>query len=305
MDLNRMHEFVVIARTKSIKKAAGELNLSPATLGIRFHNFEQSLGITLFQKDHLPLELTKEGEFFYKDTVPIVEDYLELKKELVSFDRTAFSSLRIVNLGAGLPFFLGPFLDMINSKYPYMQLDILDDTQYAIKDGLLSGEIDFYFANAPTDLHYAGIQKFLISHPMPSVLLPSGHRLASKPSVSLKELDGERFILYPPTKESCVREFQMKNLDAARIRYSLYEHHSSAAFYELLVPIQKGIILSPTPFLKEPPNTIALPVHDIIHPSASYLFYCDNTQKPEIKMFVSTFTSFIKEEIRHDHTKPL
>jgi DNA-binding transcriptional LysR family regulator len=305
MDLNRLHEFVVITRKKSIKDAAGELNVSPSTLGIRLHNFEQSLGITLFQKDHLPLELTKEGEFFYKDTAHIVKEYLDLKKELAAFDRTAFSSLRIVNQGSGLPFFLGPFLDIINSKYPYMQLDILDDTQYSIKDGLLSGEIDFYFANALINLQQAGIQKFLISHPVPHVLLPSGHRLASKPSVSFSELDGERFILYPPTKESCVRDFQLKNLAASGIRYSIYEHSSSSAFYELLVPIQKGIILSPTPFLKEPPNTIALPVQDIIHPSASYLFYCDNNQKPEIKMFVSTFNNFIKEEIRHDHTKPL
>jgi DNA-binding transcriptional LysR family regulator len=305
MNLNRLHEFVVISRTKSIKKAAEELKLSPSTLGIRLHNFEQSLGITLFQRNHFPLELTKEGKFFYKDTIHIVEEYLNLKKELTSFDKTAFSSLRIVNLGAGLPFFLGPFLDMINSKYPYMQLDILDDTQYSIKDGLFSGEIDVYFANALIDLHHAGIQKFLISHPMPYVLLPSGHRLASKSSVSLKELDGERFILYPPTKESCIRDFQIKNLDAAGIQYSIYEHNSSPAFYELLVPIQKGIILSPTPFLREPPNTIALRIHDIIHPSASYLFYCDNNQKPEIKMFVSTFTNFIKEEIRHDHAKSL
>jgi hypothetical protein len=77
MNLNRLHEFVVITRKKSIKDAAGELYVSPSTLGIRLHNFEQSLGITLFQKDHLPLELTKEGEFFYKDTAHIVKEYLD------------------------------------------------------------------------------------------------------------------------------------------------------------------------------------------------------------------------------------
>lgn len=305
MDFNRLQEFVMIADNKSIAKAAKELHVSPATLSARFHTFEQSLGITLFEPGGPEMSLTRAGSVFYKDAVKIVREYQILKKELASANDKAFSSLRIAISGSGLPFFLGPFLDIINARYPQSQLDLIDDTFYSITEGLFSGQVDFYFASVLNQFKPAGISRFLVSHTQPHVLLPSTHRLASGISVSMKDLDNERFILYPRTKEHCIRDFQLANLQAAEIRYSQYEHNTSTPFYELLVPIQKGIILSPTPFLNVPPNSVALPVSDIKYEAPSCLFYYPGNAKPEIKLFVSAFTNFIKEETRHEHTKTL
>lgn len=305
MDLDRLEEFIVIAEHKSIKKAAAALQLSPAALGARCRSFEQSLGTTLLERKSSGLELTAEGSLFYPDAVRIIEEYRQIRTELSAYGEIAFSTLCIANLGKGLPFFLGPFLDIINARYPYTQLNIVDDTVYSISEGLRSGSVDLYFAPALSQFNPPGIIKFLVSHTQPYILLPVGHRLSSKAAVSIKELDHERFILYPPTKETAIRDYQLANLKAADIHYTVYDHHSSTAFYELLVPIQKGIILSPTPFLREPPNTVALPVTDIPHEAASYLFYCPGSQKKEIHSFVSAFTKFIREEINHDHTKPL
>lgn len=321
MDFNRLQEFVRIADNKSITTTAEELHISSATLNARLRTFEQSLGISLFDRrssaggqtgGSFPkaqgsgeLCLTKAGALFYKDAAKIVREYKALEKELASANEKSFSGLRIAISGSGLPFFLGPFLDILNARYPQSQLDLLDDTVYSITEGLRSGQVDFYFASVLNQFKPAGISRFLVSHTQPHVLLPSSHRLASNISVSLKELDGERFILYPETKEHCVQDFQLVNLQAAEIRYSLYEHNTSTSFYELLVPIQKGIILSPTPFLNIPPNSVALPVHDIKYEAPSYLFYDSNNARPEIKLFISAFTNFIKEETHHEHTKAL
>ncbi len=64
MDLERLNEFIVIAEKKSIKKAAGELLLSPAALSARLCAFERSLGITLFNRSVSPLALTSDGSRF-------------------------------------------------------------------------------------------------------------------------------------------------------------------------------------------------------------------------------------------------
>lgn len=321
MDFHRLQEFVMIADCGSIAKAAEELHISSATLSARLRSFEQSLGVSLFErrgsasaqsKNDSPkkpgsgeLGFTKAGTLFYKDAVKIVREYQVLTQELVSANEKTFSSLRIAVSGSGLPFFLGPFLDIVNTRYPQSQLDLIDDTFYPITEGLLSGQIDLYFASVLNQFKPAGISRFLISHTQPHVLLPSSHGLASSVSVSMKELNNERFILYPETKEHCIRDFQLANLQAAEIHYSLYEHCTSSSFYELLVPIQKGIILSPTPFLNIPPNSVALPVNDIKYEAPSCLFYDPKNVKPEIKLFISAFTSFVKEETRHEHTKAL
>lgn len=321
MDFNRLQEFVMIANHGSFTKAAKELGISSATLGARFRTFEQSLGVALFEhrrsvsgqsasnisnnQNSGELSLTKAGALFYKDAVKIVREFQTLKEELAYANEKTFSSLRIAISGSGLPFFLGPFLDIINAKYPQSQLDLIDDTSYSITEGLLSGQVDFYFASVLNQFKPAGIARFLISHTQPHILLPSSHRLASNMAVSMKNLNNERFILYPEMKEHCIRDFQLANLQAAEIHYSLYEHNTSASFYELLVPIQKGIILSPTPFLNIPPNSVSVPVNDIKYEAPSSLFYNPNNAKPEIKLFISAFTNFIKEETRHEHTKAL
>lgn len=305
MNLNRLQEFVMIKESGSITKAADILALSPAALGARLRTFEQSLGFSLFERSRSTLVLTPEGERFYKDAKKIETEYQKLKKELLSIEKAPFSSLRIAIVGSGLPFYLGPFLDLVNARYPRIQLDLIDDTHCSIEDGLLSGQVDLYFAPVMDSFHAAGITRLLISHTRQHVLLPANHRLASKQDVSLRELENERFILYPSTCETCVRDFQLANLKASGIHYSLYEHNSSTTFYELLVPIQKGIIISPDAFLNVPPNSVALPLTDAAYEAPSALLYCRNSGKPETDRFVTEFLRFIKGETSHEHRKAL
>nr|WP_296831006.1 LysR family transcriptional regulator [uncultured Marvinbryantia sp.] len=82
MDLERLNEFIVIAEKKSIKKAAGELLLSPAALSARLCAFERSLGITLFNRSVSPLALTSDGSRFYEDAREIIRRFNALKQEL-------------------------------------------------------------------------------------------------------------------------------------------------------------------------------------------------------------------------------
>ncbi len=318
MNFDRLKEFILIADTGSIREAAKELDLPAATLQARCRTFEKTLGFPLFERrsrgslpsqesckaasDYLPdrsrsdVTLTKSGAMLYKNAVQIIKEYETLKEELSSISSLAFASLTIAVADYGLPFYLGPFLDLLNTHYPQMQLDILDGSQYTIAEGLTSGHIDLYFASVPDFYRPEGIARHLISRPQPCVLLPSCHRLASRSSVSVRELARERFILYPETKETCIRDFQLANLKAAKIPYSLYEHHTSPSFYELLVPVQKGIILSPTPILHMPPNTAAVPLTDLKYRADSCLFYHKHSRKPEVTYFVNAFVRFISEE---------
>jgi DNA-binding transcriptional LysR family regulator len=82
MDLDRLSEFVLIAEKKSIKKAADELGIAPATLSSRLKVFESSLGTDLFARNNSGLSLTVEGQNFYTNVSPIVGKYQKLKNEI-------------------------------------------------------------------------------------------------------------------------------------------------------------------------------------------------------------------------------
>lgn len=304
MDLNRLEEFTIIAKHLSIKKAAKELHVSPATLSSRLNNFEKSLDTNLFIRSSSSLTLSHSGKKLLTDALSITQSVKKLKDEIRNDSSTDFKHLRILVVGFGLPFYLGPYLDIVSKKNPALQLDIVDDKFCSIEEGLKNNLIDLAFA--PTMAHTCaeGIIRHVLATSHQYVLVPEFHLLANASSLSLKDLDGETFILYP-NENSSLRSFQVENLNSAGIRYQTYESSTSANFYQLLVPIGKGLVLTPFHSFMDLPKTRNIPIRDISFPAPSTLLYAKEHIRPEAKVFVHDFLNFVKETSSHDHRKTI
>ena len=305
MDLNRLEEFTVIAKHLSIKKAAEELQISSATLSSRLNTFEKSLGVALFYRNSNGLVLSPAGKKLLKEAISITQSVQALKKDIKHSASTEIAHLRIMVVGLGLPFFLGPFLDIVSKKNPNLQLDIVDDSYCSIEEGLKNNTIDLVFA--PTMSHTCpdGIIRHELATAHQYILMPQSHPLAEASSLSIKELDGETFILYPNRASTVLRNFQIANLASSGIRYKIYESDTSAAFYQLLVPIGKGLIITPFHILNDLPNSRTVPIRDIPHPAPSSLLYAKDQIRPEAKLFVNEFLKFVKEISSNDHRKTI
>lgn len=305
MDLNRLEEFTIIAKHLSIKKAAEELHLSPATLSSRLNNFEKSLGTTLFLRGSSSLSLSPSGKKLLSDAVSITLSIQKLKKDIQTTPLTELQHLKIMVVGFGLPFFLGPFLDIISQKNPDLQLDIVDDSYCSIKEGLKDNTIDLAFAPTMTHSPLDGIMRHPIAAPHQYILLPQSHPLADAPSVSMKDLEDETFIIYPEKAETILRDFQLDNLKKSGIRFKTYESDTSSSFYQLLVPIGKGIILTPFHASMDVPNSRNIPIRDISYAAPSTLLYAKDNVRVETKQFITDFLNFGKEVMSNDHRKTI
>ncbi|GEM_PF-866877 len=296
MNLDRLREFSEIAAKGSVPAAAAGLNIKTQTLRARMNSFEESLGFSLFEKKGKEsVALTPRGQQLYNRSRTLLKDYGTLKGDIRKMEELKVSSLTIGNIGQGLPFFLGPFLDGINRMYPHIRLEIVDDGRQSIMEGLMSGEVDVFFSPALPREWPESICRMLVTHNQAHVLLPSSHPLSESSALSLSKLDGERFLLYPRTKESCIRDFQLENLKLSGIRHTVYDNASSPLYYHLLVPVQKGILLYPTGILHVPPGTAAIPVSDIIEEAPTFLFYLKASRNPSVRFFVDGFLSFMRE----------
>lgn len=306
MELNRLQEFILIATHHSITKAAAELSLSPATLSARLRTFEASLGTPLFSREASELQLTPAGQQFYNHALEISSDYENLKQDLKDLSDGELKHLRIAVSGTSLPLHLGPFLDMINLQSPHSSLEILDDTRHTITEGLLSEHVDLYFATAMNRFRPEGLIRNSFVSSQQYVVMPASHPLSSRLTLSLADLNGEEFILYPKSNgDSSLRDFQLENLKASGIRYSIYENNSSPIFYQLLVPIGKGIFLSPSYVQNLPPNSVCIPLDNVPYPASSALFYSREKCRPEAKKFAREFLNFAKEMSTNDHGKTI
>lgn len=261
--------------------------------------------VELFRRSPSGIVLTQAGERLLPSAEEILEDLRQLRYELREAERHRYRRLRIAVTGSGLPLYLGPFLDELNLRYPDMSLELFDDTRFSIEDGLRSGAVDIYFAPVMSEFEIPGLTKTTVAASSQYVLMSRSHRLAYRNTVSLKELDGESFVLYPRTKESSIRDFQFCNLKASEITYKVYESETSPLFYKLLVPIGKGLILSPRDMMDLPPNTVCVSVTDVPHPAAPCFFYDRALLNEETEAFVRDYVIFAKEAHRREHRAAL
>jgi DNA-binding transcriptional LysR family regulator len=305
MEFERLSEFAAIAQSGSIKKAAQELGLSCATLSARLIKFEEQLGKPLFVRSRDGVSLTASGQLMLPNALEALAAYQRVLREIKETQKHYYSRLRIAVAGTNLPLYLGPFLDRLNLTYPDIRLELMDDTHWSIEDGLRSGNVDVYFAPAMADFAPEGLAKNTVVPSSQHVLLPRSHPLADRTMVSIRELDGERFILYPHTAEPAVRNFQLRNLEASGISFSVYESETSALFYKLLVPVGKGLLIRPTPMMDVPPNTVCLPLSGLPHPASLCFFYVANSTNQDILAFARDFPTFAKEAASHEHNSTI
>lgn len=305
MDLERLAEFVAVAQHGTLKEAASCLGISVATLSARLIRFEEHLGMPLFHRTGTAMTLTNTGRQLLTNALEILAQYQVIRQDIHKAKEHSYNKLRIAVTGSSLPLHLGPFLDRLILKHPDMQLELLDDSRHGIEDSLSSGAVDIYFAPIMDIPVPKNLFRQFVGLPGEYVLLPRSHPLADRSMVSIRELDGEHFILYPETAESAIRDFQLKNLQNSSIRFSLYDSNTSVIFSKLLVPIGKGILLYPTHMMDLPPNTVCIPVTDLPHHSMVCFFYHKTNTSPDVLAFTRDYLAYAKEVKGHEHRKNL
>ena len=295
MDLDRLREFVVLSEERSIKAAAMRLHIVPNVLSARLNVFEKSLGAALFDRDAHHFELTESGKILLRSSKEILDSYDKALSSLQSVQGAAFRSLRLQLCAQTMPAELGPFLDVYCRRHPSLFLDLYDENNCRIREGLQSGEVDIAFAVGRAD-DFADISGRIVVNDFPrmKVHVPNDHRLAKKKTIRFEELNGETFILYPNMADPFTRELQRSMLDQSGIAYYVYDENCSPFFHDLLVPVGKGIRLWNWN-VRVAPNTTLLNIQDEGYETFLYMLYREESENNSVRSFINAFLDFRKE----------
>lgn len=298
MDLDRVREFLVIAEEKSFKKAANRLNIAPNVLSARYQTFENSLETKLLIRNAHRTELTESGKLFLRNAQALVDAYDRTLDNLKESENTTYRSLTLEICGTAMDApELGIYLDQYNRRHPQLYLKLLSDSFYNIREGLSSGNVDIFIAYGNKDDFLDISGRICISHISNLyVCVPNDHPLALRSQITFKELEQEQFILYPQTAEPCIRKHQLHCLNLSGIQYSTYNGMYDNTFYQFLVPIGKGLILTPFAY-HLPPNSSALQITDSGYDTYTYLLYNANTSNETTLEFVNGFLEQLQEII--------
>ena len=297
MEVKQFEEFMLVKEQRSIRTAANILKISPAALSRRMAGFERAVGVTLFDRSKKRITLTEAGQRFANDVESFLTQYHRSIARITTNDDHLYASLKIAITAELIPFPLASVLDSLNFRYPNLHLELVDDREYDIRESLASGEVDMYFTfcfgeNYPDNVAIEPVLSMCMY-----ALFRSDHRLAKNSSVSLQDLDGEQFILYPKTKATHIRQFQQELLDNSGIRYSIYETKTPHDLFTYFLPIGKGVILSPWPMnIKLTPNSVSIPIDNPDSGTTYYMLYRKDSKNPILQSIVSEICALAKEE---------
>ncbi|MFJ4650987.1 LysR family transcriptional regulator [Nocardia sp. NPDC088792] len=194
LSLEHVRGFVAVAEEGSFRRAAERLRMTQPPLSRQIQKLERDIGAQLLDRTQRQVVLTPAGAVFLAEAQRLLAlaEAAPATARLVAAGHTG-----IVRIGftatAGFGF-LGPFLNRISQALPEVRL-VLGEAVSAVQfDELSSGKLDLGLCRPPFDrAEFEGVPV----HRDPLLLaVPDGHRLPAGRPVTVRELAGERFLVY-------------------------------------------------------------------------------------------------------------
>jgi DNA-binding transcriptional LysR family regulator len=189
--LRQIEYFAAAVQHGGTAKAARALNVSQPSISHAIGELEAQWNEKLFFRVHARgLELTSAGKRRYRQAQLLLQQAMQLGQGVEDRVEGDLSVGCFSTLG---PMYLPGIIRTFQKQYPQVNINMVEgDTEEMLRmierDTLDLALIYDMGLVRPVQLHHVGQQS-------PYVLLPNGHRLASKNTVSVKDLEGERFIL--------------------------------------------------------------------------------------------------------------
>lgn len=184
-----------LAEEQNFGRAARALGISTPTLSTQVRRLEELLGAPLFQRSRSGAVLTALGAEFLEKSLPLVHADDDMQSWLAeTIGRGGRISIGIV---AGGVYELGALLlARLRRERPGIDITVHTVSFGSVVEEILRGRSDIVITPAPfSGSDDSGIERVRVRGAFRAVILPTGHRLAQRDSVSIQELSGETFLV--------------------------------------------------------------------------------------------------------------
>ncbi|WP_052489394.1 LysR family transcriptional regulator [Streptomyces sp. 150FB] len=190
LDLRLVRYFTTVASHLHYGRAAAELRVAQPSLSRQISQLEALVGARLLDRTRQGTRLTEAGEAF----LPRARELLRAAEQAAAAARAAARPARIaVGYTAGL--IVTPAVRNLREKHPDADVRTLHLGWNESREALLDRRVDAAVTRLPLR---ADDLRVTVLHDEPKMLLvPVGHRLAGKESVTLDDIESEPIPRFP------------------------------------------------------------------------------------------------------------
>ena len=191
MEMHQLRYFAKVAELGNVTRAAEACHVSQPSLSQQITKLERELGQPLFERLGRGVRLTEAGRLFrrYADQIlSLTEDACTRVADSPDAGRIVLAVTHTI-----APYFLPGVLSRFATECPKAQVEIVEETTTNILRLLAEGDVDLGLLALPIQAEHVHT-KALFTEELLAVL-PSGHPLASRARVGLKDLVTEPFVI--------------------------------------------------------------------------------------------------------------
>lgn len=202
--INQIKYFQSVVKLKNFTKAAEENFISQSAISQQIQALEKDLGVKLLNREGRKFSLTKAGEFFYKKSLILINDFERICEETAKIannkQKISVGSLRHYNHED-----LKKSIAEFNQKFPEILIEILIGTHEELYNFLRQGKVDLIVSDLrrnPSEkyVNFFLAEKFFYAE------FPVRNNLTQLEKITFAELKNTPMILIAPQNEQAAEE---------------------------------------------------------------------------------------------------
>ncbi|MFF9815098.1 LysR family transcriptional regulator [Streptomyces sp. NPDC014006] len=200
LDLRKLRYFAAVAEHRHFGRAAEQLYIAQPVLSRQIRAFEQELGCALLVRTTRSVELTAAGRQLYEEAQGILAAVTAAVRRVHDADRGV--QRLVVAFSPGLQ--VSDAIRAFGGRHPKVETDVVPARWWEREAPLRDGRAQVGYLRRPFD--DTGLRTIPIGREPRVACVPVAHPLASRPEVTLDDLDGERMLDAPTRRTSSLEE---------------------------------------------------------------------------------------------------
>ena len=192
IELYVLNELSAFPKHGTLTAVAEKMNVSQPALSRSMKKLEDDLGVQLFERGKNRIVLNENGKIAAEYAQKVIEAEAAFEKKVIEYEQTH----RIFNFASIAPMPISEFTPILSQQFMGMTIKSeLKDNEKGLYKSLDSGNAKLIVTLTPpkNTEKYAAVKLFTENL---FIVLPKNHRLAEKDKISLKELAGEKILIY-------------------------------------------------------------------------------------------------------------
>jgi DNA-binding transcriptional LysR family regulator len=222
IELRHLRYFLAVAEELHFGRAAARLRISQPPLSQAIRKLEDELGVQLLHRSSRSVVPTPAGLVFAEEARKV----LGALDAAIAEGRRAGGARSVVRVGAVHTVALDreqQFFSLVSARDPSLQFEVTHLSSLEQLRHLRSGELDFGVLPLPVPSHGI-LTEPLFEGDQAVALLPPGHPLASKRTITPKDVSGEVLVTFPRRLNTLVYDWWLSAIGRAGYRFSdIYE----------------------------------------------------------------------------------